>query len=148
MKRLSLSLLLLCALNGVFTLVSCTQDYGADIADIQNQIDGITEGLSSLEGLTPNLGALRDVLLIGQAGDPIVSVTSEADGYLFRFKNNGEVSVKNQTDGISVGWEDGQFFWTLDGQPLKDASGKNAAITISPDFRVKDGIIEISTDGK
>ena len=86
--------------------------------------------------------------MIAQAGDPIISVTPQGDGYLFKFKNNGEVNVKNQTDGVSVGYEDGEFFWTLGGEPLKDASGKNAVITVSPDFRISGGLLEISTDGK
>lgn len=148
MKRLSLYFLLLSAFACVCTISSCTQDYGADIKDAQNRIDEITQELSAFEGVTTNLGALRNVLLIAQAADPIVSVTSVDNGYKFLFKNNGEVVVNNRTAGVSVGWEEDGFYWTLDGQPLKDASGKNAAITISPDFKVMDGKVAISTDGK
>ena len=142
MKRFILSLLAICA------LVSCSRDYSADIADLQNQIDNLSGNVSVLETITANLGPLRDVLLIQQAGDPVISVTPQADGYLFKFKNNGEVTVKNQTNGISVGSEGGEFFWTLGGEPLKDASGKNAVITVSPEFRISDGKIEVSTDGQ
>lgn len=148
MKRLSLSLLLVFAISGILALNSCTADYAADIEAAQQKIDEMNKNLSSLEALTANLGALRNVFVIAQAGDPIVSVTAKDDGYAFLFKNNGEVVVPGKTSGISVGKGDDSYFWTLSGQPLKDGEGNDAAISLNPDFRIRNGKIEISTDGK
>ena len=143
MKRFFATLLTVCALIAV----SCT-DYKSQIEELQKEIDDLSANISQLETLTANLGGLRDLLIVGQAGDPIVSATQSGSGYDFQFKNNGTVHVNNQTSGVSVGWADGEFFWTLGGEPLKDASGKNAVITKSPEFRINEGHIEISTDGK
>lgn len=135
--------MILCAL----VAVSCT-DYSADIAQMQKDIDDLGIDIASLETITSNLGELRNLLIVAQSGDPVVSATPIQDGYSFTFKNNGAFPVHNQTSGISAGYADGEFFWTLGGQPLKDASGKNSAISVSPDFRISGGQIEISTDGK
>lgn len=135
--------MILCAL----VAVSCT-DYSADIAQMQKDIDDLGIDIASLETITSNLGELRNLLIVAQSGDPVVSATPIQDGYSFTFKNNGAFPVHNQTSGISAGYADGEFFWTLGGEPLKDASGKNATISVSPDFRFSGGQIEISTDGK
>ncbi len=135
--------MILCAL----VAVSCT-DYSADIAQMQKDIDDLGIDIASLETITSNLGELRNLLIVAQSGDPVVSATPIQDGYSFTFKNNGAFPVHNQTSGISAGYADGEFFWTLGGEPLKDASGKNSAISVSPDFRISGGQIEISTDGK
>ena len=142
MKRIFVILLTVCAL----VTVSCT-DYKSQIENLQKEIDDLSANISQLETLTANLGGLRDLLIVGQAGDPIVSATQSGDGIDFLFKNNGTVHVNNKTFGVSVGWDD-DFFWTLGGEPLKDASGNNAVITKSPEFRISEGHIEISTDGK
>ena len=108
--------------------VSCV-DYKKQIDDLQGQIDKLNSNISDLETITGSLGALRDLLVIGQAGDPVMSAKQSAKGYDFEFKTNGVVNVINQTAGISVGYEDGSFFWTLDGTPLTNASGQKAVIT-------------------
>ena len=127
--------------------VSCV-DYEKQIEDLQGQIDKMNSNITDLETITSSLGALRNLLVIGQAGDPIMSAKQSAKGYDFEFKTNGVVNVINQTAGISVGYEDGDFFWTLDGEPLTNASGAKAVITVAPEFRINDGKIEMSTDGK
>ncbi|MBO4417552.1 MAG: hypothetical protein J5801_05490 [Bacteroidales bacterium] len=143
MKRIALSILMVCTLLAV----SCV-DYEKQIEDLQGQIDKMNSNITDLETITSSLGALRNLLVIGQAGDPIMSAKQSAKGYDFEFKTNGVVNVINQTAGISVGYEDGDFFWTLDGEPLTNASGAKAVITVAPEFRINDGKIEMSTDGK
>ena len=143
MKRIVLSILMVCTLFAV----SCV-DYKKQIDDLQGQIDKLNGNIADLETITNSLGALRNLLIIGQAGDPIMSAKQSAKGIDFEFKTNGVVNVINQAGGISVGYEDGDFFWTLDGTPLTNASGSKAVITVAPEFRITDGQIEVSTDGK
>ena len=143
MKRLFVTLLTVCALCAV----SCI-NYQEQIDDLEKKIDDLSANISNLETVTVSLGALRNALTIGQAGDPIVSATRTDLGYALAFKNNGTVNLLNQTAGISVGYENGNFFWTLDGKALTDASGNKAVIAVSPEFRVNEGQMEVSTDGK
>ena len=144
MKRILLPFLTICAI--VFA-VSCTNDYGVDIEAMEQQIAQTNDNLTALEQITANLGDFRDLLTIAQSGDPIVSATPVQDGYTFTFKNNGPVTVHNQTAGLSAGYEDGTFFWTLNGQPLLDA-GKKVPISTTPVFRVNGKELEVSVDGK
>ena len=127
MKRTFSLFLIFCAL----VAVSC-KDYKPQIEELQKEIDELDKAISDLEPVTVNLGALRDVLLIAEAGDPVVSVSKQSDGYAFQFKSNGVVNVGNQTAGVSVDYSDDAFFWTLGGQPLKDASGKTPSLPNLP----------------
>ena len=142
MKRTLLTLLAVCAL-----IATSCEDYKAQIEDTQKKIDALQENLKVLETVTANLGALRNVCLIAQAADPIVSVTPKDQGYTFAFKNNGEVTVMPQTAGVSIGEANGEYFWTLNGEAMKDVWGKTATIDVTPKFRVEEDKIQVSTDG-
>ena len=142
MKRILLPILSVC----LMCAVSCI-DYTEQIEKLQKEIDELSATLEDLGKVADNLGALRNVLVIEQAGDPIESVTKTGEGYTFKFKNNGEVTVAPGTMGISVEEADGEYYWTLDGKPLKDASGNNAKIAVTPRFRVQEGEAQVSTDG-
>ncbi|MBP5505726.1 MAG: hypothetical protein J6X89_06470 [Bacteroidales bacterium] len=143
MKRIILTIMAACAL-----LVTSCVDYESQIEETQKKIEQLIVNREDLATITNSLGGLRDVLLIKQSGDPIVSVTKTETGYDFKFMSNGTVSVPNQTAAISVGVQDGNYFWTLNGTPLTDASGKNATIATAPEFRVSEDAIEVSTDGQ
>ena len=125
---------------------SCT-DYRSQIDQLQQEIDQISDNLELIESVTDNLGALRNVLDILEAGDFIISAAPAADGYDFEFKTNGKLNVGSRTAGVSVGFADGAYFWTLDGQPIKDASGARLPIAVSPIFHARESGIELSADG-
>ena len=134
-------LIAVCAL----LMTSCT-DYQSEIDKLKSEIDQTSEVLESLDVVSANLGALRDVMAFVQTGDYIESIVPSGKGYTFTFKNNGSVTVGGNTAGISVGAADGDYYWTLGGTPLKDATGANANVKVSPKVRAKDGKPQISTD--
>ena len=142
MKRILLPILIACTL----AFCACT-DYKAQIEDLQGKIDRLNANLEQLDPLAANLGALRDVLVIEQAGDPVVGVAPSGNAFAFSFKNNGEVTVEAFTAGISVASDGSDYYWTLGGSPLKDASGNNALIKVTPKFRASEDKVEVSTDG-
>ena len=142
MKLRFLPLLAACCLS----VASCT-DYKSQISALQEEIYNLEVAVTELDEAAANLGALRDVLAFKQAGDYLQSVTPVEGGYEFSFKNNGKVTVGNATNGVSVGAADVAYFWTLDGKPLKDASGSNASTNVIAKFRAQDGKRQISTDG-
>lgn len=143
-ERMKLKLLPIIAVCALLT-ASCA-DYKSQIEELQGEIDKTTEVLSGLDAVSANLGALRDLLAFAQAGDFIESIAPAGDGFTFQFKNNGSVTVGGNTAGISVDSADGGYYWTLDGAPLKDASGANAKVTVSPKFHARDGKPQVSTD--
>ena len=142
MRLKQLTLLAVCAI----VTVSCT-DYKSQISALQNEISNLEVSVDEIGIFADNLGAVRDVLTFNQAGDYIQSVTPVGDGYQFTFKNNGSVTVGNATGGVSVGTADGGYVWTLDGQPLKDATGSDALTKVIARFRARDGKRQVSTDG-
>lgn len=141
MKIKLFPLIAVCAL----LLTSCT-DYQSEIDRLKSEIDKTSEVLESLGDVSANLGALRDVMAFVQTGDYVESIVPSSNGYTFTFINNGSVTVGGNTAGISVSGTDGDYYWTLGGTSLKDASGANARVAVSPKFRVKDGKPQISTD--
>lgn len=141
MKLKLIPLIAACAL-----LTASCADYKSQIEELQGEIDKTSEVLSGLESVSANLGALRNVLAFEQAGDFIESITPDGEGFTFIFKNNGSVTVGGNTAGISVDSADGGYYWTMDGAPLKDASGANAKVSVSPKFHSKDGKPQVSTD--
>ena len=135
MKRIFLPLLFCCTLLAA----SCT-DYKAQIEELEGKIDALNQNLDALNAVTANLGGLRNVFVIYQAGDRIVSVTRQGDGYVFTFLNNGQVTVKDYTAGISVGETEGGYVWTLNGKSL------GAPVSVTPKFRVRDSDFQMSLD--
>ena len=134
-------------LTVVTLLVSACADYKSQIAQLQKEIDNISDNLDVIETVTANLGGLRDVLAFYQADDRIVSVTPSSGGFVFVFKNNGSVEIGNQTAGVSVGCEGDTFFWTLNGSALKSSSGTVAVVSQSPKFRARENAPQLSCDG-
>ena len=142
MKRIVLTLFAACAL-----LASCV-DYQSQIEELQGKIDKMTENIASLEAITSTLGDLRNLLAVYQAGDAVTGINPVDGGYEFSFKNNGVVKVGGKTPNISASLFEGKFYWTLNGEWLTDGSGNKVEVTKAPDFRINDGSIELSVDGK
>ena len=141
MKKVLLPLLMFALM-----VASCV-DYKSQIELLQNEIDQISKNLDDIELIASGLGGLRNALTVASAGDPALSVSKSADGYVFEFKNSGTVKVLNQTAGVSLGEQDGKYYWTLGGQWLNGAGNSKVEMSVTPKFRSNKGIIEMSVDG-
>lgn len=130
-----------------------------DIAELQQLVKDIN---SNISGLVTVVDALKN-------SDQITSVTplSDGSGYTITFSKSGTITIyngKNGLDGtngtngsngadghtpqISVKLdEDGQYYWTVDGEYLTDADGKKIPATAhiaTPQIRINEGNFEIS----
>ena len=134
----------------------------ADIAELQQLVKDINTNISSLVTV---VDALKN-------SDQITSVTplSDGSGYTITFSKSGTITIyngKNGVDGtngtngangengadghtpvISVKLDqDGQYYWTVDGEYLSDADGKKIPATAhiaTPQIRINEGNFEIS----
>ena len=131
----------------------------ADIAELQQLVKDINTNIS---GLVTVVDALKN-------SDQITSVTplSDGSGYTITFSKSGTITIyngKNGVDGtngtngengadghtpqISVKLDqDGQYYWTVDGEYLTDAEGKKIPATAhiaTPQIRINEGNFEIS----
>ena len=140
-------------------LVNRMDQAEADIAELQQLVKDINTNISSLVTV---VDALKN-------SDQITSVTplSDGSGYTITFSKSGTITIyngKNGVDGtngtngengadghtpvISVKLDqDGQYYWTVDGEYLTDAEGKKIPATAhiaTPQIRINEGNFEIS----
>lgn len=168
MKQNFLTKSLAVAIAAMMTFTGCYDDSDlqtrmeqaeADIAELQQLVKDINTNISSLVTV---VDALKN-------SDQITSVTplSDGSGYTITFSKSGTITIyngKNGVDGtngtngengadghtpvISVKLDqDGQYYWTVDGEYLTDAEGKKIPATAhiaTPQIRINEGNFEIS----
>lgn len=163
--------LLLLALAATVTagLTGC-KDY--DDSYVIDTLNDHEQRISDLEEwqktVNSNITSLQSVITALENNDCVTAYTELADGsgYTLTFKKGGTVTIKNGEDGhtpaISVKQgEDGNYYWTLDGEYLTGADGGKLAVTgndgadgsdgkdaIAPQVKIgNDNCWYISTDG-
>ncbi len=165
MKRLSLILL-----AAVTMLTSCHKDILNDIDGLKGDVSNLQTRVEALETLckqmNTNIGALQTIVAALQQNDHITGITEikEGDdviGYTISFQKNSAITVYNGAKGrdatvpaigVKQG-DDGIYYWTLDGELLKDADGNPLPIDgtdgISPTLRIdeNDGFWYLNIDG-
>lgn len=134
---------------------------GYDDTDVRNQIDDLNGRVTKLEELAAqmntNISSLMTVVEALENGDRIVSVTplEDGSGYTVVFSKSGTITIYNGKDGetpsVSIKLDDdGQYYWSLDGEYLLDDDGNKIPATSKteiPQIRVNDGNFELSFDG-
>lgn len=135
----------------VFTAVACN-DYGPQIEGLEKQLEELEKARKEAENSAEALAGLVAAL---QAEDELLSFSPLADGgevtgFKVVFKDAGEIVIYNRTANISVGEDGGRYYWMSGGEWLTDASGNRIEITSEtplPQFRLKNGKVEVSVDG-
>ncbi len=150
MKRLLKYLKKVVAVFAV-AVVSCT-DYGGRIEELQRQIDELAEYCNTLNANAEGLGRLIEAV---RHGDTLVefgpiSEDGAVVGFRAVFESAGEVVVYNQDTAVSIGEENGRYYWMAGGDWMKDANGNRieiSALSALPLFKVEDETLKVSTDG-
>ena len=109
-----------------------------DLSDVRNSIDNIDGRLSQvekkIEEMNTNIDALGKICDALSSNVSVTSVTplQDASGYEIVFSDGTKATIHNGTDGkdghfqtVSVAYDQttGSYYWTVDGEPLPDASG-------------------------
>lgn len=125
---------LVCAAFSLCALPSCK----TDLSDVWNSIDNIEDRLSEVERKVEEMNSNIDALSkLCEALGANVSVSSvnpleDASGYEILFSDGTKATIRNGSDGkdghtptVSVVYDSasGAYYWTIDGEPLLDASG-------------------------
>ena len=132
----------------------------AELDRINGRIDGLEERIEVLEELcaqiNTNVASLQTLIDAVQSNDYITSVTpivedEDTVGYTITFTKSGPITIYNGEDGkdgqngytpeIGIRQDtDGVYYWTLDGEWLKDGSGdKISAEGVTPQLKIEDG---------
>lgn len=136
-------------------IMSC-QPY--DDTDIKAQIDDLDMRVTELEQLAKqmndNISSLLTTVTALETDDRIVSVDKMEDGsgYIVTFSKSGPINIyhgHNPVIGVEKDESDGQYYWTLDGEPILDGEQKIPATseTQVPQIRVNGENFELSFDG-
>ncbi len=171
MKQNFLTKSLAVAIAAMMTFTGCYDD-----TDLVNRMDQAEADIAELQQLVKdintNISSLVTVVDALKNSDQITSVTplSDGSGYTITFSKSGTITIyngKNGVDGtngtngangengadghtpvISVKLDqDGQYYWTVDGEYLTDADGKKIPATAhiaTPQIRINEGNFEIS----
>ena len=154
MKTKLLSLL---AIVAVLFSGSCSYDD----SDLQNRVEQLEQDVAKLQQLVSqmntNLQALQTTVDVITSGDYIKTVTpvkagEDVIGYTFTFGKNDPITIYNGEDGntpaisVKLG-DDGKYYWTLNGEIMKDSQGNDVPATgVAPQLRINDGIWQYSID--
>ena len=129
------------------------------ISNLEDRVDQLewqmTIANSNIEGLKKIVASLEGKIYI-------TSVTETSDGYEVKFSNNTTATIRDgKSPVIGVKKDaDGIWYWTLDGEWLKDGSGNKLAVTgndgapgapgadaVAPQLKIEGNYWYISTDG-
>lgn len=127
--------LIFISLFWIFT--SCNQ---SDIDELRNDLNDQASRLSVLEAwqqqLNSNITTLQDLLNAQQQRKSILSVTSLAEGYKIKLSDGTELLIRHgekgeagETGNVATpvlgvrDSSDGNYYWTVNGELLKNASG-------------------------
>ncbi|MBR4871078.1 MAG: DUF4465 domain-containing protein [Alistipes sp.] len=159
----------LMAIVGI-TLTSCEYNdtnLWNEIEDVKNRVTALEEAVKKANN---DISALQTIVEALQKMVYVTSVQTTADGYVINFSDGTTATITNGKDGanganapiISVKLDDdGNYYWTLDGEWLMvdgekirangidGQNGENGTDAIAPQVRINDTTKEweISTDG-
>lgn len=153
-------LLSLMAMTAVLIVGSCSYDD----TDLKNRVGELESKVTALEQtvskMNSNLDALQATVDVLTSGDYIKTITEvvaddEVVGYTFTFGKKDPITIYHGEDGsdgktpsigVTMG-EDGKYYWTIDGEVMKDASGNPvSAAGVAPVLRINNGVWQYSTD--
>lgn len=128
MKSFIYSLLFI--LSSLIT-VGCQKDYEERLKDLENRVSRLED---ICDQMNANISALRTIVTAQQNQITISKVEQLSDGYIIHFSDGTFATIKNGKDGVNgQGGEiplisvkqdvDGIYYWTLDGEWLRDENG-------------------------
>ena len=157
-------------------ITACSYDDKSIWQEVNNVKDRVDELEKQVNGINSDLAALQTIVNALQSNVYVTAVNETADGYTIYFSNGTTATIANGKDGndgksgtdapvISVKQgEDGNYYWTLDGEWLlidgervrangidgeNGAPGEPGNDAVAPQVRINDStkMWEISTDG-
>ena len=148
-------------------MVGCSYDDEA----LWNEVEQIKDRVTTLEEAViktnEDIVALQTIVEALQNNVYVVAVNTTADGYVIEFSDGTKATINNGKDGVNAPVisvkqaEDGNYYWTMDGEWLlvdgervrangiDGVNGTNGVDAIAPQVRINDTTKEweISTDG-
>ncbi len=117
-----------------------------DIADVYQRLDTLEQKVAGLEGLNGTVQGLSNSISALEGKVYVKEVVETDEGYVIKFTNDTQAVIRDGVDGedgedgatptIGVKEEGGELVWTVNGQVVKDESGKAVPATVKvPEFK-------------
>lgn len=106
--------------------IGCQEDYDERLEDLEDRVSKLEEVCKETNA---NLTALQTIVTALQKQITITQVEQLSDGYIIHFSDGTSATIKDgkDTDSVPVFGVrkdvDGIYYWTLDGEWLKDEKG-------------------------
>ena len=142
-------LFILCAI-GLFVFVPACSDY--DDSELKGRVDKLEERVAELEeNLTAQIESLQQ-MLDGKLTIAACQLDEETGIYTIVLSDGSTLEVAaagESASAIGVMQQDGAYYWTLNGEPLLGADGKQLPVEVTPGIRVNPTTNEweVSPDG-
>ena len=162
MKRLLYTLLFVLF---SMTIVDCSEEYEERLDNLENRVSRLEE---VCDQMNVNISALQTIVTAQQNQITISKIEQFSEGYIIHFSDGTSATIKNGENSDSVPIfgvrkdTDGVYYWTLDGEWLKDeqgnkvsAQGRNGpqgeqgetgATGITPQLKIEDNYWFVSYD--
>ena len=129
---------------------------GYDDSDLQRRVKALEDNYQTLNGNVSQMSTTVNALAAGDVVTGVAPINEggKVVGYTITFKNAGSITIMNGADGAdgapgstpnvsAVKDSDGKYYWKVDDEWLKDASGNKIPATgsdgVTPQFEIRDG---------
>lgn len=141
---------------GIILTISCDSNIAEKVSELESRVSAIEEQIAAINGDIAALQALAQKMSEGK----MVKEEKKTDsGYTLVFTDGSSIDIHNgeagnaPVIGIKKDDDDGNWYWTLDGDWLKDAdgnriraNGQDGGQGVTPQIHVQDGFWQLSTD--
>lgn len=120
-------------------------DLDKRVTTLEEQVKELNE--KTVPGLQATVAAIQDGVFVSKVSKNDEGVTITFSDGTTAFIKNGDKGDPGNTPVIAVKEVDGVFYWTINGEILKDADGKPVTVYATlPQFRINNGKWEVSYD--
>ena len=142
---------LLILLSFALALVGCKYDDSSLWEEVNAQKAKLATLESTVSSMNSNIGTLQSLVTSLQNKLTVNSVSKTDDGYTIAFSDGTSAKIQNGADGETplIGAKadsDGNYFWTVNGQWLLDATGAKVSTSNTPKLKIEEDQWMVSYD--
>lgn len=134
----------------IFSLFSCNFNERFDLID--QRLEELELKVTEINDNT--IPAIQAIITALQNNVYISSVESDAEGYTILFTDGTSARINNGIDGndghtpsiSAIADENGNWFWTIDGDCIFDANGDRLPVYVTPILKIEEGYWYVSYD--
>ena len=142
---------LLILLSFALALVGCKYDDSSLWEEVNAQKAKLATLESTVSSMNSNIGTLQSLVTSLQNKLTVNSVSKTDDGYTIAFSDGTSAKIQNGADGETplIGAKadsDGNYYWTVNGQWLLDATGAKVSTSNTPKLKIEEDQWMVSYD--